>query len=284
MKDTAIFYHSPCMDGSCAAWVAHRELGDSAEYVPINYGDRFPFDECDGRRVMFVDFSLKRRDMEEVRDRSKVLVILDHHKTAEEELKDFPLRFNDKLTFDMGKSGARLAWEFFFSSLPVPLLVQYVEDRDLWRFSLPYSLLVSDYIAAHAREDFDTWENLHVAIEKDFDAVLRGAHSIRAYKDRAVELTVEHAHVIEFDGYRGLAVNQSSANLISEVAGSLAVGRDFGACYYRKPNGRWVVSLRSKGLVDVSEIARRRGGGGHAAAAGFECDEPPAIACEDVAQ
>lgn len=35
------------------------------------------------------------------------------------------------------------------------------------------------------------------------------------------------------------------------------------------------VSLRSKGSLDVSAIAKRHGGGGHANAAGFECAKLP---------
>jgi hypothetical protein len=38
----------------------------------------------------------------------------------------------------MNKSGARLAWEFF-PDKPVPGLIRYVEDRDIWKWEFPES-------------------------------------------------------------------------------------------------------------------------------------------------
>ena len=40
------------------------------------------------------------------------------------------------MIFCQAKSGARLAWEFFHPNTPCPLLLQHIEDQDLWRFSL----------------------------------------------------------------------------------------------------------------------------------------------------
>ncbi len=279
---TIVFYHSPCMDGFGAAWATHHlfcrhSMKKNVEWFPITYGDPFPLEKCVDRYVVFVDFSLKKEPMQEAINKSDSMVILDHHKTAEAELSDLVLRDQDHVLFDMDKSGAVLAWEYFNREEPVPLLLQYVQDRDLWRFDLPDSNLVNDWIAAFAKDDFDCWDSLSHLIENSMPQVLSQAQAIRAYKDRAIELALPHAHKVEFDGFKGLAVNQSSENLISEIAGSLAEDADFGCCYFRKPDGTWVVSLRSRHGVDVSEIARKRGGGGHAAAAGFQASEPPAI-------
>jgi phosphoesterase RecJ-like protein len=41
------------------------------------------------------------------------------------------------------------------------------------------------------------------------------------------------------------------------------------------PDGRWLVSMRSKGAVDVGAVAVRLGGGGHRFAAGFTADPAP---------
>jgi oligoribonuclease NrnB/cAMP/cGMP phosphodiesterase (DHH superfamily) len=62
--------------------------------------------------------------------------ILDHHKTAEEELKDI----DDKI-FDMHHSGAYLSWNYFYDfdnenrsvvSSKVREFILLIEDRDLW--------------------------------------------------------------------------------------------------------------------------------------------------------
>jgi hypothetical protein len=36
-------------------------------------------------------------------------------------------------------SGARLAWDFFWPDKQVPDLINFIEDRDLWRFAMPNS-------------------------------------------------------------------------------------------------------------------------------------------------
>ncbi|HEV2114144.1 MAG TPA: DHHA1 domain-containing protein, partial [Terriglobales bacterium] len=47
------------------------------------------------------------------------------------------------------------------------------------------------------------------------------------------------------------------------------------AAFFREiENGRWRVSLRSKGAVNVSTIAETLGGGGHECAAGCSIEGP----------
>lgn len=48
---------------------------------------------------------------------------------------------------------------------------------------------------------------------------------------------------------------------------------DVAAIYKQQPDGRFRVSLRSKGPVSVGALARARGGGGHELAAGFTADD-----------
>jgi phosphoesterase RecJ-like protein len=46
--------------------------------------------------------------------------------------------------------------------------------------------------------------------------------------------------------------------------------------FKQNAEGLWRCSLRSKGPIDVAEIARSYGGGGHRTAAGFKCTRPTA--------
>jgi bifunctional oligoribonuclease and PAP phosphatase NrnA len=48
-------------------------------------------------------------------------------------------------------------------------------------------------------------------------------------------------------------------------------------------SGRWRVSIRSKGAVDVSEVAAKFGGGGHHCASGFSIEGPLSVVTERVA-
>lgn len=55
------------------------------------------------------------------------------------------------------------------------------------------------------------------------------------------------------------------------------------AIFFRElADGRWRVSLRSKGLVDVSQIGAHFGGGGHRCASGCSVEGPVSVAAERV--
>ena len=55
------------------------------------------------------------------------------------------------------------------------------------------------------------------------------------------------------------------------------------AAFFRElPDGRFRVSLRSKGKLDVAQIAEHFGGGGHACASGCSVDGPLHAAVESV--
>lgn len=275
-KRPLVIYHGNCTDGFTAAWVAHRFFGPSvAEFYPAFYAQPAP--ECTGRDVYILDFSYKRPVMLDIMATANNVVILDHHKTAQEDLDGLVEEAKEKLqspakakiVFDMEKSGARLASEYFFPGF-VSMLVQYVEDRDLWRFRLPKSRQVNS--AIHSYEfGWETWTRLHNRLEKSYESLATEGEAIERLIKSQVRKAVYAANEIEIDGHRVLAVN-ATVNF-SEVAGELAEGRPFGAAWFIRKDGKRQWSLRSRdGGIDVSEIAKKFGGGGHRNAAGFEED------------
>lgn len=270
MNRSLVLYHADCPDGFCAAWVAHRKLGDKADYLPVKYGQDPP--DVAGRNAYVLDFSYKRPVMEGMRRKAVTLTVLDHHKTAQAELAGFGKtgpgeETNVLCVFDMDKSGGRLAWEFFFAGREAPWLVDYTEDRDLWRWRLAASREVSAALASLPRT-FAEWDRLN-EMTTPVDTLAREGGAILRYQSQQVESQCRNAVEIEMDGHRVLAVNATM--LISEIAGKLAEGRPFGASYFIRGDGKKVWSLRSRdGGIDVSEVAKKRGGGGHRNAAGFE--------------
>lgn len=131
-------YHRGCADGFGAAWAVWKALGDGVEFHPGVYGAPPP--DVTGRDVILVDFSYKRPVMEAMCQSAASITLLDHHKTAAEELDglgDGPnIAIPVFVGIDMERSGAVLAWEHFHPGKAIPPLLQYVQDRDLWRFSL----------------------------------------------------------------------------------------------------------------------------------------------------
>lgn len=283
---TTVIYHANCWDGFCAAWLFHQRFSD-AEYVAAHYGQGPP--DVAGRRVFILDFIYKRQVMREILSRAMAVVVLDHHKTAQLELCGLEDEFCQRpdlirnplgshlpdIRFDLTKSGARLAWEYLHGQSLPPWLVRYTEDRDLWRWRLPHSREVNAWLRSHPL-DFALWDNLS-GIREEYDdgpigvwgQVIAQGEAILRRERQIVADHVRHAREIDLGGHRIPAVNATV--LFSEVAGELAKGRPFGACYFDRADGLRQWSLRSDDSgADVSLVAQMFGGGGHPRAAGFE--------------
>lgn len=265
---TYVIYHAGCADGFCAAWVARNAFkGRDVDFIPAQYGTPPPALEA-GAAVYILDFSFKRDVMIELAQLCNRVTVLDHHKTAQEAL-DGLTAPGLSITFDMTKSGGRLTWEHFHGDKPSPWLVDYTEDRDLWRWRLPRSRELNAALRSYPMT-FDQWDVIHgmTAVLGKGPMIVEGRAILRA-EQQTVDAHVRNAREIDLAGHKILAVNATT--LTSDIAGALAEGRPFGACWFMRGDGKRVWSLRSRdGGVDVSEIARANGGGGHRQAAGFE--------------
>lgn len=282
-------YHGNCADGFTAAWVVNRALAGECDFHPGVYGAAPP-DVAD-RDVILVDFSYKRLVLDEIFRSAASLLVLDHHKTAAEDLAGYRAPFGpgwgrhldnvyqDRCEnspqpyalFDMERSGAQIAWDFFNPGTERPNLVDYVGDRDLWRFHLPLSREVNAFVFAH-EYTFEKWDHLdrmtrdHMGLQDVAD--MGGAIELKHHKDIA-ELLTQTTRSMVIGGHK-VPVANLPYTMASDAAGKLAEGQPFAACYFDKPDAR-VFSLRSRGDgMDVSAIAKGYGGGGHRNAAGFQ--------------
>jgi oligoribonuclease NrnB/cAMP/cGMP phosphodiesterase (DHH superfamily) len=293
-------YHSPCADGFTAAWVVNRAFEGEVDFHPGVYGQPAP--DVAGRDLILVDFSYKRPVLEamlqsgDARQANSILV-LDHHKTAAEDLaglakpegSEMPGCYDPTLwrrkweswsewpvrsIFDMERSGAQLAWDFFFADNGEPhrpRLVDYVGDRDLWRFSLPQSREVNAFVFAH-EYDFAQWDMLDTALQTDSDVedfARAGAAIEKKHHKDVAELVRVCQRTMIIGGY-AVPVANIPYTLTSDAGNLMAKGLPFAACYWDTPGGR-VFSLRSTDEgMDVSLIAKSYGGGGHRNASGFQ--------------
>lgn len=259
MTNPLVLYHDQCVDGFTAAWCAWLLYGDAAEYVAVQYGQPPPV--VAGRDVLVLDFSYPRYVMLRMAAEAKSLCVLDHHKSAEAAIGDLPF-----VTFDMNRSGAGLAWDVLHSGAPRRWLIDYVEDRDLWRWKLKLSKEVSARIGVHPR-DFEAWCELDAASVEDVadegSGILLAIEAyVRTHKSHARRALWEESEP-EF-----WIVNTTAH--ISELVGALAEGEPFAMGWFQRADGVFVYSLRSReGGADVSALAAEYGGGGHRHAAGF---------------
>lgn len=97
--------------------------------------------------------------------------------------------------------------------------------------------------------------------------------AIRRMEQQLVQDHVHNARPAVVAGVPGILLVNATV-LQSEIAGALAKGRPFGACYFDRADGLRIWSLRSDASdpdsKDVSVIAKAMGGGGHRHAAGFQ--------------
>ena len=235
-----------------------------------------------------VDFSYKRPVLLEMAKRARSIVILDHHQTAQDDLAGFrepapysewydgtlPLVEGDDepiaALFDMERSGAGLAWDFFFPNEHRPRLVNHIEDRDLWRFKLPMTREIQAAVFSYPY-DFAVWDRLFDSFDEFGNTILaqEGAAIERKHHKDIAELTQVVTRPMRIGGHVVPVANLPYT--LTSDAGHLLCGEDgsFAACYWDTPEGR-VFSLRSReDGMDVGEIAKQYGGGGHKHASGF---------------
>src|SRR3989344_7004537 len=263
-KDIVILYHGGCPDGFGSAYAAWKKFGDAAEYIPVKHGRPAPGGLA-GKKLYFIDFCYPKDIMAPLIKEAASVTVLDHHLGNRDVVESMP-----EYVFDDKRSGATIAWNYFHPDVPVPKLLKYVEDGDLYLFKLPDSRAAISYMYAQPFH-FDVWDTLSAKLENDADrAVLieRG----KVYAEHfaiLVEQIANKATLILFEGFECYLA--SAAGMFSSDVGNLLARM-------RPPLGIVVnihadilsVSLRSDTSVDVSAIARKYGGNGHPQAAGFE--------------
>lgn len=257
------------MDGRCSAAIVRYALGADVRLHAMDYGDPVPWAAVElADKVIIVDFSLPREDMLRVNSMAE-LVWIDHHKTSLESL--------EGLT---GVAGLRsiddaacvLTWMTFFPDRPVPDAVQYVGDRDMWRFAFEETAAFCEglYQEATNPSNDELWKALFEGKTDLMNTLSKRGQVLRRARLRRIERRVERsAFEVTFEGHRTLAINLRGTGEIGEYIRKL--GYEIGYCYYEAlQNGSLTtfVTLYSDQL-DVSEIASRFGGGGHEGAAGF---------------
>ena len=298
-------YHGNCADGYTSAWafrafaISHRLINDVTFHAGVYQN---PPPDVTGAYVVMLDFSYKRDVLLKMAEQSEGILVLDHHKTAAEDLKEGgPITDLSKYTgvvdwarflancaqdqmegcrgrvyalLDMERSGAGITWDFFLGAPRHPL-VNHVEDRDLWRFALPGTREIQAAVFSYPYE-FETWDKLADSFDEFGHTALvtEGAAIERKHHKDIAELTKVVTRKMLIGGFVVPVANLPYT--LTSDAGHLLCGDNsqgstypFAGCYWDTPEGR-VFSLRSRDNgADVGEIAKLYGGGGHAHASGF---------------
>ncbi|PIR44824.1 MAG: hypothetical protein COV10_02990 [Candidatus Vogelbacteria bacterium CG10_big_fil_rev_8_21_14_0_10_51_16] len=277
-KRTVIFYHKHCDDGFGAAWAAWKKFGAKADYIAYYHKDNIP-NVVTGADVYLLDLALPEASMHTLKRKASSITVIDHHGTGEEASKLANTR-----VFNLGHSGAFLAWQFFHPDKPVPKLLRHIEDGDLWRWKLANSKAILAALGL-IEMDFGAWGRFMLKLEnktKQRELIAQGK-LLLAYRANKIDDLFKIAERGKIDGHEALIINaplwqsELGHKMYSGIAPSPSQERAGGevgprapvAIIWWKRPGKLVVSLRSDGTVNVAKIAESFGGGGHPAAAAF---------------
>jgi uncharacterized protein len=289
------FYHSADLDGHCSGAIV-KKFFPTVELIGYNYGQPFPMDEISGGdTVVMVDVSLPMEQMFELNERCGRLNWIDHHISA---IKEHDAMCGDKPIPGLrrtDRAACELIWEFY-SSHPVPEVVQYLGIYDSWRFAKHEEQFIKQFQCG-MRTIHETRPEYAMP---DWEALFAGGSALEKIGDRgqviwkyqlsqnektcgacAFETVLNPPRPagtppVEGNGLRCVAVNSNLMN--SDVFRSVWDPAKYDAmlCFYRSNKGFWRVSIYSdRPDVDCSVWVKSYGGGGHKGAAGFRCEELP---------
>lgn len=260
-----VLYHSNCPDGFGGAYAAWKKFGFAAEYIPVQHGRPFP-EGLAGKAVYLIDFCYASEAMDALVKIAGHLTVLDHHQGVEDVVTRAP-----EYVYDANRSGASIAWTFFHPDTPLPELLAFVEDDDLFRFALPETKPVIAYLCV-LPFSFEGWDALVAQMDDPNlrQVFMEKAWAYREYFDLLVAHTVERARLVRFEGhevYLGEALPLKPME--SAVGHALAKKKGPFALIVHARRFAIRVSLRGDGTVDVAAIARAYGGNGHPSSAAF---------------
>jgi oligoribonuclease NrnB/cAMP/cGMP phosphodiesterase (DHH superfamily) len=261
-----VIYHGNCADGFGAAWCFWHKYKDEYDYFPGTYGGKPP--DVTDRDVYLVDFSYKKDVVLDLLSKAKFVTLIDHHKSAIEDLQDIDHpKFH--MYVDLNMSGATLAWKYLFPYDRRPILLDHIEDRDLWKFKLTHTREIQAAVFSYDYS-FELWDDLMLGGEiKLVDLMAQGIAIERKHHKEVKEIVRVCARLMTIGGYT-VPVASLPYTMGSDGAGFLAIGQPFAAYYWDTATTRSFGLRSALDGLDVSLIAMQYGGGGHKHASGFK--------------
>lgn len=288
VKDSLLITHKGCADGSGSVLMFLEAGGkrENVRFVAAGQVERMIKETKlldDPRFIIFADVGIRedRSDYVGMLEKRGNLALLDHHKTS--------LHLSDRswAMIDMGACGTELVRRYFnLNSAHLKRFASVVDDHDRWvREQLPHSERLTAFHYFVGQEQFlDMFtESFYVSSfglkQRDrFNGsflMVNELEMLRVVQRRQDELSRDalEKQLIRRDlcvGGRMVRMGYSFARIdnYSVFLDELLTRNPDVDVAVLVQMGSGTLSLRSRGNVDVEEIAKLSGGGGHASAAG----------------
>lgn len=274
-----VYYHKSCTDGAMAAAVAllyASTQGKKIDVRPFGYQDDVTcLPDMSSEGVLFVDVALTKDKLDVIKTKAKRLIVLDHHESAMTELNG-----TSGVFFETVKSGCVMAWEYFLPEWPIPKMLLYVQQRDLWAMDETakafvayfYSLPIDpfDYAAFLTQSPFlmNAW----------IDNCIEQGRKKLVQQDKAIQKLVAQAKVARckpFPQFRVSIVQCNDFSIVSDLGAKLSEPTGIAVIWSRDlQNNKYKASLRSTHPAESLPLAKLFGGGGHVHASSFTSDIP----------
>lgn len=281
----AFIYHANCLDGFGAAWAAnYHNFSNENMFIPMAYGDTLKEEAKACDEIYFLDFSVSRQEILDLRSLGKKVVVIDHHATAKENLEGL-----DDCVFDMNHSGAVLTWKYFSpNSNVVPTILRYIEDGDLYKFELENSKEILAVLHNRVERDFyafNAFQNHLVGSGYFIKDIIAEGKAIISVQEKYSRLVKKLAQTTSFCGFEDTKVVNAHPYKISDILHDLAKEskHGFAVSWFQQPDGLFKYSLRSvdEHVMNVASLAKKLAedygcisGGGHPCAAGIVSKNP----------
>mgnify|MGYP001597731061 CR=1 FL=1 len=268
-KIVILFDGADCSDGFGSAWIAWKKFKNKAKYIGVMHQSPVP-DGIKNKIVYMIDFTYPEEVIKKLIKNNISVTSIDHHISAKK-----AIMMTNNYSYSENNSGSVLAWKYFFPKKPIPKILKYVEDMDLWKKTMPYSEEIFLYHSLY-RFDFNEWNKLALILEnpEKIKQCVKIGKALLKYQENLINpLLDKNADKVLFEGHKARAVNSP---FFSSQIGNKLLNKEFSVgIIWKKGINKIFVSLRGDGRTDVSKLAKKYGGGGHKNAAGFTIQDFP---------
>ncbi len=269
MPQVITTYHKDCIDGTAAAAVVLRKY-PQAQLFPLAHAHTQ--EDIDAIVALIDEYTLcftvdAAFGVREFLARGCAVTTIDHHIGVKDELEALALeQKNFSFVFDNDKSGSSLAWSYFFPGEPLPSLIAYVEDADLWKLQLGEDTKhVNNYLSIFRNDPAKMLELFSV----DINDVIAKGRVLSQYVDREIQMQLVTPSIMIKIGedlvpaynnsvYES-AIGNAHASEQGKTCATFIIRGDKVKLSFRSLDGQSPSSL---------DLATVLGGGGHKNAAG----------------
>lgn len=274
---TVCLYHDKCTDGlgsAFAVWWFAKSNKLNVKFYGISVSQDLTALPLDNEYVVMCDISSAWSNLEKLLTRVKGFMLIDHHKTAQQDLEKLPA---DLKIFDMNHSGASLTWSWFFPGEKVPEFIELIEDRDIWTNKYKRSKYFYNWMSTVHTEDYLTvFSKFEPLVDSnELNKVLDIGKHYETLSESIIAKEAGYARLKLCKLFNKFYIVGTVNSVIyqSDIGNRIMINNplvDF-AAVFSVSEFTTNFSLRSTNeRTDISEIAKLYGGGGHRNAAGLQ--------------